>query len=508
MTNVDSKFLGGYVGKSGVPIEGHDRNKIDEMIKEASKGSKFYEYQQRRERRISERVDSLRIKKAELEKDEDLLRRTAEEMDEWLREVEEKRPLDRTYLHIDMDAFFAAVETLKHPEYANIPVAVGGESMLSTANYVARKYGVVSAMPGYIARKLCPELLIVVPDSAAYRKASAEVQLVLREYDLQANCFSLDEASLDITDHLQRLRKTAEETSEELRQKVFERTKLTCSVGVGPSRQLAKICSNINKPNGQFILPLERAAILEFIKRQPVKRINGVGNVMSKVLEDVLEIRKCEDIIKNITWVRLLFSEIQSEFLLLSALGLGGTFGESVYGERKSMSVERTFKRVTLLSDMQDILQKLCVQLAEDLCEEELAGKTVGIKMKTTTFDVITRAVTLEMPISEADDIYKHASKLLSKNRPVDLRLLGVRLAGLVAKEDSPKYRTLDDFAPESSVTRADCPICGNQIDCHPDDTIRINEHIDKCLGSPPSNTTESIKKPRITLDAFIAKKS
>ncbi|PJF20071.1 hypothetical protein PSACC_00118 [Paramicrosporidium saccamoebae] len=498
MSGVNTTFLGGHATKSGLP-EARDRTQIDKIIQEASKGSKFYAFQQRREQRIAEKVAALQIKKTQLSTG---YSKAEQETRKWLADAESRRILERTYLHIDMDAFFAAVEVLRRPELATVPMAVGGESMLSTSNYVARTFGVVAAMPGYIARKLCPHLIIIPPDYTAYRAAGAKVHEVLRSYDPNMSSFSLDEASLDITDYLARSSATPEEVTEELRGRVLRASNLTCSAGVGCSRQLAKIGSNVNKPNGQFILPPDPEKILEFLKKQPVKRINGIGKVTAKILEDLLKVVTCADIISQATWIRLLFSEIQSEFLLLSALGMGSAFGDGDGSERKSMSVERTFKKIDALSDMQVVLKKLCKRLAEDLLEEEWAGKTVSIKMKTAAFDTLTRAVTLENPVSTDEEIYKHASKLLSKNKPPDLRLLGVRLSGLTT--DAPRYRCLDDFAHEP-VERPSCPVCTQSIDAHPDDTLRINEHIDKCLV-PQSNLVPQSKKPRRTLDAFFNK--
>jgi DNA polymerase kappa len=498
-------FLGGYTGKSGVPVTELDRQQIDELIREASKGSKFYQYQQRREVRITSKVELLRQKKASF--DAAAIRKAKSDVKKLLEEVEMKRDLTRTFLHIDMDAFFAAVEILKRPELESQPVAVGGESMLSTANYEARKYGVVSAMPGYIARKLCPHLTILPCDYEAYRKSSAEVHSILQEYDPNSSSYSLDEASVDLTEYLRGTAKSAEEVVSELRERVFAKTRLTCSAGIAPNRQLAKMCSNINKPNGQFRLLPDAKIILESIGQQKVSKISGVGKVTSKILFDLLGIVKCADIIREAHWIKLLFSEIQSDFLLLAAMGAGMAFGEggNGEGERKSLSVERTFKTMDALPEMLDLLKWLCEQLAEDLAAEELVGRNLGIKMKTSEFDVFTRVVTLDSYVGSSKEIYRHAEKLLIKNRPTNLRLLGVRMAGLCHVDEvaMPRYRMLDEFVSVAEIQRPNCPICGCAIDAHPDDNLRINEHIDRCLPTerPPK------RKPAVTLDGFFNKR-
>lgn len=190
----DSSFLGGARTKAGMPETGGlERQRIDEIIQEASRGSKFYEHQLKREKRVQEKIDKLKAKKVGLEKmfarDMQLWNRNEKEMERWVQEAEAQRDLSRTLVCIDMDAFFAAVETLEHPEWEAMPMAVGGKSMLSTANYEARKYGVVSAMPGYIALKLCPKLLIVEPSFEKYRAAAEKFHPVFRV--LCSVCFSI-----------------------------------------------------------------------------------------------------------------------------------------------------------------------------------------------------------------------------------------------------------------------------------------------------------------------------
>lgn len=533
---VDAKFLGGCTSKSGLPDEGLDRKRIDEIIVEASRGSKFYTHQRQREQCLLARIDTLRQKRAVLEKDAGLLRRAHHETAAWIDEVKAGRDLGHLLLHIDMDAFFAAVESLRDPSLRDKPMAVGGNAMLCTANYEARKFGVTSAMPGYIARRLCPQLVMIPPDFRAYREASQRVRHILRDYDPDMTSHSLDEASLDITHYFQvRSRRdptlTVASLLEEIRRRVRETTQLTCSIGAAPNRQLAKLCSNINKPDGQFYLEPDANVIMAFIEKQPTRRISGVGKVMARTLSELLGINTCKDIVEQATWIRLLLRPIQSSFLLRSALGLGQAFGEGSLGgdARKSMSTERTFKTIRDLGEMQQMLGELCEQLAIDIQKQQqknddehlslLGGRTVGIKMKTSTFEVHTRAITLEQPISGAGDIYQQALVLLIKNKPSDLRLLGVRLSGLVyeggeeeedededreaGEQEEVKYKPLDYFIlpSDTPVQRPECPICRGSIDVHPDDTLRINEHIDRCLNKQSTGETRTLTSKRSKKD-------
>jgi len=157
-------------------------------------------------------------------------------------------------MHIDMDMFFAAVEIRDRPELATVPLAVGGESMISTANYVARKFGVRSAMPGFIARKLCPNLVFIGGNYEKYKEVAVVFHGLLREYDPELESMGLDEANLDITDYCEANGLTSDEQKKdlvrEIRNRIFEATKLTCSAGIACNKMLAKICTDMNKPDG------------------------------------------------------------------------------------------------------------------------------------------------------------------------------------------------------------------------------------------------------------------
>ncbi|KDD71903.1 impB/mucB/samB UV-protection protein, partial [Helicosporidium sp. ATCC 50920] len=176
-----------------------------------------------------------------------------------------------------MDAFFAAVEARDNPSLADRPFAVGGMSMISTANYVARRFGVRSAMPGFIAVKLCPELVFIQPNFDKYAAASAEARKVFAEYDPAFSSWSMDEASLDATEHCRRTGQSGAEVAQAIRDKVRAQTRLTCSVGVAPNRMLAKICSDTNKPDGQFVVPPVRRAVLDFVGGMSVRKVPGIG---------------------------------------------------------------------------------------------------------------------------------------------------------------------------------------------------------------------------------------
>ncbi|MCH84448.1 DNA polymerase kappa-like [Trifolium medium] len=208
-----------------------------------------------------------------------------------------------------MDAFYAAVETLSNPTLKGKPMAVGSMSMISTANYEARKFGVRSAMPGFIARKLCPELIFVPVDFNKYNYYSDLTRKVFQRYDPNFIAGSLDEAYLDITEVCRERNVKSEEIAQEIRVSVYEETGLTCSAGVAPNRLLAKVCSDINKPNGQYVLPNDRLAVMTFISSLPIRKIGGIGKVTEQILKEVFGINTCEQMLDKSSYLCALFSQ-------------------------------------------------------------------------------------------------------------------------------------------------------------------------------------------------------
>ncbi|XP_039036309.1 DNA polymerase kappa-like isoform X2 [Hibiscus syriacus] len=348
-----------------------------------------------------------------------------------------------------MDAFYAAVETLSNPSLKGKPMAVGSMSMLSTANYEARKFGVRAAMPGFIARKLCPNLIFVPTDFNKYTYYSGLTREVFRNYDPNFLAASLDEAYLDITRVCKERGITGEEIAEELRSRVHEETGLTCSAGVAPNRLLAKVCSDINKPNGQFVLPNDRMAVMTFISSLPIRKIGGIGKVTENILKGVHGISTCKEMLQKGSFLCALFSRSSADFFLSVGLGLGGTDTPEARF-RKSISSERTFSATEDAALLYQKLADISEMLSADMQKEGLSGRTLTLKLKTASFEVRSRAVTLQKYICSSDDILKHASNLLKAEFPISLRLIGLRVSHFnVDKGDipvDPTQKTLTKF--------------------------------------------------------------
>merc|ERR1719334_2603832 len=220
-------------------MEGLDKEKISQVIEEASKGSKFYAKKQADQARIQQQVEEMKLSLASLGDSEIAAARVAADL--VVERMRRGRELGKTIVHVDMDMFYAAVEMRDNPKLAEVPMGVGGMGMLSTSNYKARKFGVRAAMPGFIAKKLCPELVIVPTNMAKYAEVAEEVRSVFKEYDPDFCPMSLDEAYLDITDlvatqHVEDPCEAAGEIVHRLRAQIEERTGgLTASAGIAPN---------------------------------------------------------------------------------------------------------------------------------------------------------------------------------------------------------------------------------------------------------------------------------
>ncbi|XP_058773058.1 DNA polymerase kappa isoform X2 [Vicia villosa] len=436
-------------------MEGVDKEKVKRVVYEMSKGSKYFQNEERKEAFIKQKVDNMRLQFAKLsQSDLSHYQKVAERR---ILELEASRDLSRIWLHVDMDAFYAAVETLSNPTLKGKPMAVGGMSMLSTANYEARKFGVRSAMPGFIARKLCPELILVPTDFKKYTHYSDLTRKVFQRYDPNFIAGSLDEAYLDITEVCRERNVKCEEIAQELRDSVYEETGLTCSAGVAPNRLLAKVCSDINKPNGQYVLPNDRLAVMTFISSLPIRKIGGIGKVTEHILKEVFGISTCEQMLDKGSYLCALFSQSTADFFYSVGLGLGKTDSPQA-SFRKSISNERTFSTTADEVLLYKKLAELAEMLSTDMQKEGLLGRTLTLKLKTASFEVRNRAVTLQNYINSNEDILKHASKLLKAELPVSVRLIGLRVSQFNGEKcgatPDPTQKTITNFITSGEANR------------------------------------------------------
>lgn len=333
----------------------------------------------------------------------------------------------RVILHLDMDAFFASVEQHDNPALRGLPVAVGGEhrGVVSAASYEARRFGVRSAMPMTQARRLCPGLVVVRGRMGRYAEVSRQVMALLREASPLVEQVSVDEAYVDLTG-TERLLGPPPEAGESLRARVLQATGLTCSVGIAPNKFLAKIASDVNKPDGMFVLRPQDVA--DFLRDLPVGRIPGVGPRTGEALAR-LGVRTAGDVLARGAefWARRLGERGQE--LHARAQGLDSS-PVVPYHAPKSSSAETTLDRDT--TDKTLLARWLLAhaeRVGRDLRRGGFKGRTVTLKIKYSDFSQHTRSRTLDEPTDVTALIFETGRALLRETRlerPVRLIGLGV----------------------------------------------------------------------------------
>jgi DNA polymerase-4 len=337
-------------------------------------------------------------------------------------------------LHIDMDAFFASVEQMDNPELRGLPVAVGGtsdRSVVSAASYEVRKYGVRSAMSVVKARKLCPEIVMVPGRMRRYKEVSVQAMGVLREFSPTVEQASVDEAYLDGTG-LERLFGPIDEIGRRIKERMREVTGLTCSVGAAPVRFLAKIASDMDKPDGMYIVRHDQVA--DFLRTLPVGRIPGVGAKLLDALKR-LGVRTCGDVLAR---PREYWEERLGKYgaaLYDRARGIDPT-PVTPNEAAKSCSAENTFSEDT--TDRVLLRKWLLAQserVGEDLRRHGYRGRTVTLKVKYSDFSQITRSKSLDARTDNTGIIYETACSLLEQVRlHRAVRLIGVGVSNFEAR--------------------------------------------------------------------------
>lgn len=347
----------------------------------------------------------------------------------------------RKIIHLDMDCFYAAVEMRERPELRNVPLAVGGGSargVVTTCNYLAREFGVRSAMPGFKARELCPQLVFVPVRFDLYRADSARIRQILLEYTTRVEPLSLDEAYLDVTE----IDRYAWDIAKEIRARIFETTQLTGSAGIAPNKLLAKIASDWRKPNGQFAVTPDQ--IDDFVRDLPVRKIWGVGPKGAERFAR-MGIQTCGQL---------------QQWTLPDMLRRFGRWGEELYflsrGQdnrpvepdrpRKSLSNESTFREnLTTLEacerEMETLVEELQSELSAKAADRKIRKAFVKVKFgdfTRTTKECVSAEptwVTFQALLADA----------FTRGNP-SVRLLGVGVRFVEESEDRFQQDELNLF--------------------------------------------------------------
>ena len=349
----------------------------------------------------------------------------------------------RKIIHVDMDAFYASVEELDNPTLKGKPLAVGGSEIrgvVSAANYEARKYGVRSAMSGVMAKRNCPNLIFVKPRFDRYKEISKKIRAIFYDYTDLVEPLSLDEAYLDVTVN-KKGNPSASLIAKEIRQRIFDEIGLRASAGISINKFIAKVASDVNKPNGQKTVNPEE--VIEFLEQLEIRKFYGVGKVTT------------EKMYKLGIFTGLDLKQKSEEFLIEHFGKSGGYYYQVVRGVHnsavkphripKSVGAERTFNE-NLSSEifMLERLDHIATELERRLKKSAISGKTITLKIKYSDFSLQTRSKTLPYFVADKSLILETAKELLYQEKIENsVRLLGISLANLNSdKKEKSQERT------------------------------------------------------------------
>ena len=341
----------------------------------------------------------------------------------------------RKIIHVDMDAFYAAVEQMDRPELKGLPIAVGGSSkrgVVSAASYEARKFGVRSAISGALAKKLCPDLIFVPPRFERYKEISAKIRAVFLDYSDLVEPLSLDEAYIDVTTNKKGIQ-SASFIANEIRARIKAEIGLTASAGVSVNKFVAKVASDYNKPDGQKTVPPE--AVLSFLETLDIRKFHGIGKVTAKKMYDLgvftgLDLKR-----RPLAFLKENFGKSGAYYYEI----VRGIHRSKVKPSRlrKSLAAERTFS-TNLYSEifLVEKLDQIATEVSRRLQRINIAGKTLTLKIKYSDFSLQTRSKTLPYYISSNEVILEHSKLLLFQEKLQNsVRLVGISISNLNTKK-------------------------------------------------------------------------
>ncbi|MDO5718813.1 MAG: DNA polymerase IV [Tissierellia bacterium] len=347
--------------------------------------------------------------------------------------------MDRIIFHVDMDAFYASVEENDNPLLKKYPIVVAGSSnrgVVTTANYNARKFGLHSAMPVFMAKKLCPNLVIVPVRMNRYKEISQMIFNILKKYTDSVEMVSLDEAYLDLTG----LTQDKERTALDIQAKVLNETNLTLSIGISYNKYLAKIASDWNKPNGIKII--DASMMPEILFDLELNKVHGLGNVSISRFNNI-----------GIYTVEDLYA-LSEEFLI----DFLGSHGSEIYNrirgidlrevtpyrERKSIGTEKTFKNdISNLDSLMEILDLFAREISDSLVDKNFIAKTLTVKLKDSNFKSKSKSITLTEYTDDYDTIIFRSKILLNELfEEKEYRLMGLTASSLIEN----KFKQLSLF--------------------------------------------------------------
>ena len=346
----------------------------------------------------------------------------------------------RKIIHVDMDAFYASVAQLDNPELKGKPIAVGGggkRGVVAAASYEARKYGVRSAMSGVLARQKCPHLIFVKTDFERYKEISTKIRQIFYEYTDLVEPLSLDEAYLDVTEN-KKGNPSASLIAQEIRDRIYSELELRASAGISINKFIAKVASDINKPNGQKTINPEE--VLLFLEELSINKFYGVGKVTAAKMNNLgifngLDLKK-----KPLEELTKLFGKSGTYYYNI----VRGIHHSTVKPNRirKSIAAERTFsENISSEVFMLERLHKIAEELERRMIASETKGKTITLKIKYSDFTQQTRSKTVQNFIQKKDEIMQIVKELLYQEKfKNSVRLLGISFSNLDTAKKEPVW--------------------------------------------------------------------
>ena len=346
----------------------------------------------------------------------------------------------RKIIHVDMDAFYASVAQLDNPDLKGKPIAVGGggkRGVVAAASYEARKYGVRSAMSGVLARQKCPHLIFVKTDFERYKEISTKIRQIFYEYTDLVEPLSLDEAYLDVTEN-KKGNPSASLIAQEIRDRIYSELALRASAGISINKFIAKVASDINKPNGQKTINPEE--VLLFLEELSVNKFYGVGKVTAAKMNNLgifngLDLKK-----KPLEELTKIFGKSGTYYYNI----VRGIHHSTVKPNRirKSIAAERTFsENISSEVFMLERLHKIAEELERRMIASETKGKTITLKIKYSDFTQQTRSKTVQNFIQKKDEIMQIVKELLYQEKfKNSVRLLGISFSNLDTAKKEPVW--------------------------------------------------------------------
>ena len=338
---------------------------------------------------------------------------------------------NRKIIHVDMDAFYASVEQMDNPDLRGKPVAVGGNEIrgvVSAASYEARKFGVRSALSGALAKKYCPELIFVRPRFDRYKEISQKIRKIFYDYTDLVEPLSLDEAYLDVTQN-KKGNPSASLIAQEIRLRILNEVGISASAGISVNKFIAKVASDVNKPNGQKTVSPDD--VISFLEDLPIRKFYGVGKVTTEKMYQLGIFTGLDLKSKPIEFLEKHFGKSGAFYFNV----VRGIHNSEVKPNRitKSVAAEHTFdENLTSEIFMQERLETIAAELDRRLKKHKIAGKTVTLKIKYSDFTQQTRSKTLPYFISDKSLLFDTVKELLFQERMKDsVRLLGISLSNL-----------------------------------------------------------------------------